>query len=93
MNVEIKFNGQSIFVQEEIALSLSKEIQKNIWRAKRKLLFEKLDIDFMKAIEADSKDKINSIAEMKNKLRDVTNTQMPNTIEETMEFWPDLLKY
>ena len=92
MNVEIKFNGESISVPKEISLSFSKEVQKNRWRAKRKPLLQNLDIEFMKALETNNKEEISRIAGIKNELRNVTELEMPETIEEIMEFWPDILK-
>ena len=92
MNVEIKFDGESISVPEEISLSFSKEVQKNRWRAKRKPLLQNLDIEFMKAIETDNKEEISRIAGIKNELRNVTELEMPETVDEIMKFWPDILK-
>jgi hypothetical protein len=92
MNVEIKFDGETISVPEEVALSFSKEAQKNRWRAKRKPLLQSLDIEFMKAIETENKEEISRIAGIKNELRDVTEIEMPETVDEIMEFWPDILK-
>jgi hypothetical protein len=55
----------------KINLDKAKEIQKNKLREARKPLLEKLDVDFVRALELGGD--IASIATQKNALRDVTN--------------------
>lgn len=55
----------------KINLDKAKEIQKDKLREARKPLLEKLDVDFVKALEIDGD--TTSIAAQKQALRDVTN--------------------
>ena len=55
----------------KINIDKSKEIQKNKLREARKPLLEKLDVDFVRALELGGDTA--SIATQKNALRDVTN--------------------
>lgn len=96
--MKLKYSGLNqneffeIDVDDEKAISVAKEIQKNKWRTKRNRIFVNLDIEFIKALETDNKEEISQIAGIKNELRNVTEIEMPKTVEEIMEFWPDILK-
>lgn len=70
----------------------AKEIQKNKWREMRKPLLEKLDVDFMKALETNNTNQIKSIAEKKQELRDVTKISMINNLDAIKETMPNILK-
>ena len=74
------------------AISVASEGQKNKWREKRKLLFFKLDVEFMISLETNDEAKKSEIISKKQQLRDVTKLEMPNTVEEIFSFWPDILK-
>ncbi len=74
------------------AISVASEGQKNRWREKRSFLFSKLDVEFLITLETNDESKKNEIISKKQQLRDVTEIEMPNTVEEIMEFWPDILK-
>jgi hypothetical protein len=89
---ENEFDVVEIDVDEENSINIAKDIQKNRWRGRRKPLLDSLDIEFMKAIETDNKEEIRRIAGIKNELRNVTEIEMPETVDEIMEFWPDILK-
>jgi len=96
--MKIKYTGVSpddifeIEVDDDKAINIAKEIQKNRWRNKRESIFKKLDIDFLISIEDNNEEKKNKISSLKKQLRTVTEIEMPNTVEEIMEFWPDILK-
>ena len=76
-----------------INLDKAKNIQKNKWRTARKPLLEKLDTEFMRAVETGDTTKQQQIAAKKQALRDVTNTDLSSvtTPEELKNVWPDIL--
>lgn len=59
----------------------------------REKKFKKLDIDFFIAIENNDRQKINEIAMLKNKLRNVTNYKFPDFEDpiEILNHVPDFL--
>lgn len=71
----------------------AKEIQKNRWRDARKSILEKLDVEFMRAVESGDTVKQQQISTKKQALRDVTNTDLSTitTPEELKNVWPDIL--
>jgi viroplasmin and RNaseH domain-containing protein len=76
-----------------INLDKAKEIQKNRWRTARKPILEKLDTEFMRAVETGDTTKQQQIATQKQTLRDVTTTDL-STITNTQELknvWPNIL--
>ena len=74
--------------------NLGKEMKKNQFRQLRKPLFEKLDTEFMKAIENSDFDTLNIIKNKKQILRDITNINMSQyqTPQDLHNFIPDVLK-
>lgn len=76
-----------------INLDKAKEIQKNRWRTARKPILEKLDTQFMRAVETGDTAKQQQIATQKQALRDVTTTDLSSvtTPEELKNVWPDIL--
>ena len=76
-----------------INLDKAKEIQKNRWRTARKPILEKLDTEFMRAVETGDTAKQQQIATQKQALRDVTTTDLSSvtTPEELKNVWPDIL--
>ena len=70
------------------------ELKKKEFRLRRKPLLEKLDIDFMKALEIADSTAISEIVAKKQVLRDITNIDMSeyDTPQKLYEFVPDLLK-
>ena len=70
------------------------QIKKNQFRQLRKPLFEKLDTEFMKAIENSDFDTLNIIKNKKQILRDITNINMSQyqTPQDLHNFIPDILK-
>ena len=76
-----------------INLDKAKEIQKNRWRDVRKSILEKLDVEFMRAVESGDTVKQQQISTKKQALRDVTNTDLSTitTPEELKNVWPEIL--
>ena len=76
-----------------INLDKAKNIQKNKWRVARKPLLEKLDTEFMRAVETGDITKQQQITTQKQALRDVTTTDLSSvtTPEELKNVWPSIL--
>ena len=76
-----------------INLDKAKEIQKNRWRTARKPILEKLDTQFMRAVETGDTSKQQQIVTQKQSLRDVTTTDLSSVTntEELKNVWPDIL--
>ena len=76
-----------------INLDKAKEIQKNRWRTARKPILEKLDTQFMRAVETGDTAKQQQIETQKHSLRDVTTTDLSSVTntEELKNVWPDIL--
>jgi hypothetical protein len=68
-----------------------KEIHRNKFREARKPLLEKLDVDYLRAQESGTKAQKDAIIARKKALRDVTLTQLPDTLEELKATWPEIL--
>jgi hypothetical protein len=75
----------------KINITKAKEIWKNKFRAVRKPILEKLDVEYMRALEIGDPQKQQEIATKKQALRDVTNTPLPNDLEGIKNTWPDVL--
>jgi len=69
----------------------AKAIHLNKFREARKPLLEKLDVEYMRALESNDSIKAAEIAAKKQELRDVTKTLLPNTLAEIKEVWPSIL--
>jgi hypothetical protein len=82
------------FIKGQIVLNyeLAKEIQKNKWREARKPMLEKLDVDYMKALEIGDLQKQKEISTQKQQLRDVTNIVMIDNLDMIKSTWPNILK-
>lgn len=76
-----------------INLDKAKEIQKNRWRTARKSILEKLDTEFMRAVETGDTVKQQQIAAKKQALRDVTTTDLSSvtTPDQLKTIWPRIL--
>lgn len=68
-----------------------KNIHLDKFREARKPKLQKLDVDYMKAIEVEDHTAAAAIALKKQELRDVTKTPLPNTLPEIKEVWPEIL--
>ena len=76
-----------------INLDKAKEIQKNRWRTARIPILEKLDTQFMRAVETGDTTKQQQIATQKQSLRDVTTTDLSSvtTPDQLKTIWPSIL--
>ena len=70
------------------------EIKKDQFRNSRKPLLEKLDVQFMRALEAGDTSSLPQIAAKKQELRDITDISFNDydTPQKLHEFIPDILK-
>lgn len=82
------------FIKGEVVINYdwAKEIQKNKWREVRKPMLEKLDVDYMKALEIGDLHSQKQISEKKQELRDVTNIVMIDNLDMIKSTWPNILK-
>lgn len=69
----------------------AKAIHLNKFREARLPKLQALDVQFMKAVEQTDTEKQAEIALKKQALRDVTLTELPNTLAEIKEVWPSIL--
>jgi hypothetical protein len=83
------------FVYDKMGISCNiqkaKLIHLDKFREARKPKFEKLDVDYMKAIEVEDSVAAASIAILKQELRDITKIPLPDTLPEIKEVWPSIL--
>lgn len=76
----------------KVNLEKAKAIHKDKWREARGSKLEKLDIEFMRAVELGDTQKQSEIAAQKQALRDVTETPLDGTtLEEIKSVWPEIL--
>lgn len=78
-----------------INMEKAREIHKETIRELRKPLFEKLDVEFIKAVESGDQSLIQEIVDLKRELRDATSYHLissAETPEELKEAIPDILK-
>ena len=87
------FDAYTVSDNAEIVVNFTKakEIQKNKWRYLRISILEKLDVEFMRAIEAGDTSKQDLIKSQKQALRDVTSIELPDFLEEIKNTLPDIL--
>jgi hypothetical protein len=78
--------GSKVNIEKAKAIHLDK------FRAARAPKLAKLDIDFMKAVEANDEEKKAEIIAAKQALRDVTLTPLPDDLAGIKATWPDILK-
>jgi hypothetical protein len=94
LNIDNNFFGAYEFDQEvgaKLNISKAKEILLEHYRRARTPLLAALDVDFMRAVESGNGDLQKEIAVKKQALRDVTKTELPNTLEEIKATWPEIL--
>jgi hypothetical protein len=75
----------------KVNINKAKAIHLDKFRAARAPKLAKLDIDFMKAVEAVDEVKKTEIVSSKQALRDVTLTPLPNDFAGIKSTWPDIL--
>lgn len=72
----------------------ARDIYRNILREERKPLLEKLDVDYMRAIESKNEQLQNDIAKKKQQLRDITKDPLiekAQTVEQLKSIRPAIL--
>jgi hypothetical protein len=76
----------------KVNIEKAKAIHLDKFRSARTPLIEKLDVDFMRAVESGNTSLQQEIANKKQALRDVTKTELPNTLEGIKNTWPEILE-
>jgi hypothetical protein len=76
----------------KININKAQEIQLNKFRSVRTPLLEKLDLEYMRADEQGNLELKKEIASKKQVLRDITKTELPDTLEGIKNTWPEILK-
>lgn len=75
----------------QVNIDKAKKIRLEQYRKARVPLLEKLDIEFMRAVETKNDLLQQEIAQKKQALRDITLIDLPNTLEGIKNVWPDIL--
>jgi hypothetical protein len=76
----------------KVNIEKAKAIHLDKFRSARAPKLQKLDIDFMRAVEANDEAKKAEIIAAKQALRDVTLTPLPDDLAGIKSTWPDILK-
>lgn len=76
----------------KVNIEKAKAIHLDKFRDARAPKLAKLDIDFMKAVEANDEVKKTEIVTAKQALRDVTLTSLPDDLAGIKSTWPEILK-
>lgn len=77
-----------------VDMPTARDIYRNILREERKPLLEKLDVDYMRAIESKNEQLQNDIAKKKQQLRDITKDPLiekAQTVEQLKSIRPAIL--
>jgi hypothetical protein len=94
LNIDNTFFDAYEFDQEigaKINISKAKEIWLEHYRRARTPLLAALDLEYMRADEQGNLELKKEIASKKQALRDVTKTDLPNTLEEIKNTWLEIL--
>jgi hypothetical protein len=75
----------------KVNIEKAKAIHLDKFRAARKPKLDKLDIEFMKAVEVNDEAKKSAIIAEKIALRDVTLTELPDDLAGIKATWPEIL--
>jgi hypothetical protein len=75
----------------KVNIEKAKAIHLDKFRSARKPKLDKLDIEFMKAVETNDEEKKAEIIADKIALRDVTLTALPDDLAGIKATWPDIL--
>ena len=78
----------------KLNLEKAKEVHKEVIRFHRKEVLEKLDAQYMRALEIGNTEKVAEIASLKQQLRDLPNCeaiQNASCLEDLKNHWPDIL--
>jgi hypothetical protein len=73
-------------------INKAKEIKKKQFRQIRQVLFQKLDIAFIKAIELNDDNKKQYIISLKDQLRNITDISLPDSENDLIDFIPEVFK-
>ena len=87
------FNAYEFDVElgAKVNIEKAKAIHLDKFRSARSPKLQKLDIDFMKAVEGNDEAKKAEIVAAKQALRDVTLTPLPDDLAGIKATWPDIL--
>lgn len=75
----------------KVNIEKAKAIHLDKFRAARAPKLAKLDVEYMKAVEANDEEKKAEIVAAKQALRDVTLTTLPDDLAGIKSTWPDIL--
>jgi hypothetical protein len=75
----------------QVDIETAKEVQRDKWRAMRAPKLAALDTDVMKAVERGDAKRRNALADQKQALRDVTETELPNDLDAIRNTIPEIL--
>lgn len=91
--IDLQFVGLYEYKDGKANLNIekAKAIHLDKFRSARSPKLQKLDIDFMKAVEANDEVKKAEIIAAKQALRDVTLTVLPDDLAGIKATWPELL--
>lgn len=78
-------SGAKVNIEKAKAIHLDK------FRAARKPKLDKLDVEYMKAVEANDEVKKEAVAADKQALRDVTTIKLPEDLAGIKDTWSDIL--
>ena len=92
--IDLQFVGLYEYKDGKADLNIekAKAIHLDKFRSARSPKLQKLDVDFMKAVEANDEVKKAEIIAAKQALRDVTLTPLPDDLAGIKATWPDILK-
>ena len=76
----------------KVNIEKAKAIHLDRFRSARAPKLAKLDVEYMKAVEANDEAKKSAVAADKQALRDVTLTPIPDDLAGIKATWPDILK-
>ena len=93
LDIDDYFYDAYEYKDKKIILNISKakDIHLNNFRKVRTAILQQLDVDFLRAVEIDNKQKQKEISVKKMALRDVTLTPLPETPDEIKKIWPSIL--
>lgn len=93
LNVDNYFYDAYEYKNKEVVLNISKakDIHLNNFRKVRAALLQELDLEFLRAVELENKEKQREISVKKMALRDVTKTPLSDDPDEIKKVWPSIL--
>ena len=79
------------YIKNDIKINIekAKEIKRDEYRLMRTPILELLDIKYIRALEVNDQVNLQKVVELKEKLRNITTIELPNTEEELLYFYPD----